>query len=50
MNAKYLTLCLLGLMSFTQVKAQDTIGISKESLLKKVAEGNLQIKIAQYDF
>lgn len=50
MNAKYLTLCLLGLFNFTQVKAQDTIGIVKETILKKVAEGNLQIKIAQHDF
>jgi outer membrane protein TolC len=50
MNAKYLTLCLLGFFSFTQMKAQDTIGISKETVLKKVAEGNLQIKISQHDF
>jgi outer membrane protein TolC len=50
MNAKYLTLCLLSFFSFTQMTAQDTIGISKETVLKKVAEGNLQIKIAQHDF
>lgn len=50
MNAKYLTLCLFGLLSFTQVNAQDTLGISKETILKKVAEGNLQIKISKHDF
>ena len=50
MNAKYLTLCLFGLLSFTQVNAQDTLGISKETVLKKVAEGNLEIKISQHDF
>lgn len=50
MNAKYLTLCLLSFFSFTQVEAQDTIGITKETVLKKVSEGNLQIKISQYDF
>lgn len=32
------------------MKAQDTIGISKEIILKKVSEGNLQLKISQYDF
>ncbi|WP_432671019.1 TolC family protein [Flavobacterium sp. SM2513] len=50
MNAKYLTLCLLTFLGFSQVKAQDTIGISKETILKKVAEGNLQIKISQQNF
>ncbi|WP_051224097.1 TolC family protein [Flavobacterium tegetincola] len=50
MNAKYLTLFLLTFFVFTQVKAQDTIGISKETVLKKVTEGNLQIKISQHDF
>jgi outer membrane protein TolC len=50
MNAKYLTLYLLGFLSFSQVKGQDTIVISRETVLKQVAEGNLQIKIAQHDF
>lgn len=50
MNAKYLTLCLLTFFGFAQVKAQDTLGISKEVMLKKVAQGNLQIKISQQDF
>ncbi len=40
----------MGFFSFTQMKAQDTIGISKEIILKKVSEGNLQLKISQYDF
>jgi outer membrane protein TolC len=50
MNAKYLTLCLVCFFSFSQLKAQDTIWISKENVLKQVADGNLQIKISQLEF
>lgn len=50
MNAKYVILYLIGILSFTHAAAQDTIGISREMLLKKVAQENLQIKISQQDF
>ena len=50
MNAKYVTLCLFGIFSVTTSVAQDTIGISREALLKKVAQENLQVKISQQDF
>lgn len=49
MNAKNLALCLLSFFSFSQLKAQDTIKISRETVLAKVAESNLQIKITQQD-
>lgn len=50
MNAKYVTLCLFGILSVTNSLAQDTIGISREALLKKVVQENLQVKISQQDF
>ena len=50
MNAKYVILCLFGIFSVTHSFAQDTISISREALLKKVAQENLQVKISQQDF
>lgn len=50
MNAKYVTLCLFGIFSVVTSVAQDTIGISREALLKKVTQENLQVKISQQDF
>ena len=50
MNAKYVTLCLFGIFSVATSVAQDTIGISREALLKKVTQENLQVKISQQDF
>jgi outer membrane protein TolC len=50
MNAKYVTLCFFGIFSVATSVAQDTIGISREALLKKVAQENLQVKISQQNF
>lgn len=50
MNAKYLFVGLIGILSFTTTLAQDTIGISREAFLKKVTEENLQVKISQHDY
>ncbi|MBT28522.1 MAG: transporter [Thalassobius sp.] len=50
MKNKYLVVLISALLSANSLFGQDTITISKEEILSKIAKGNLQVKIAEKTF
>ncbi|HUH46842.1 MAG TPA: TolC family protein [Arenibacter sp.] len=50
MNAKFLMIIVFGFLIANGLSAQDTLTISKGDLIRKVAEGNLQLQISEQNF